>query len=284
MKTVLIVIAVLLLIAAVGAVIMMMQPGANLRTEYDAKRLALKPTPSNTAVTEQDIAHLPEPVQRYMRRSGTIGKPPVSSVHVTFDTVLYSDPGSAGMSGPSHQIDIIDPPRRLFYMETKMYGLPVAVLHDYNGDKATMRVRLARLFDVVNISGPELSKGETVTVLNDLALFAPSAPIGARFKWNPVDGTHADVTFTNGEYTVSARLTFNAEGDLIDFTSNDRGELQKEKSLKVWPWSTPASEFKEYEGRRVPGKGEAIYHRDTGPFTYGTFNVTNVTFNQPAAP
>lgn len=284
MKILFFVSVVLVLTGAIAAYFLMSQPGANLRAEYDARRLVLKSVPADAPITEQDIGRLPLPVQRYMVRSGSIGKPPVSSVHVTFDTVLYSDPGSAGMSGPSHQIDIIDPPRRLFFMETKMYGLPVAVLHDYNGDTATMRVRLARLFDVVNIGGPEMSKGETVTVLNDLALFAPFALIGPRFKWSAVDDTQADVTFTNGAYTVSARLTFNPEGDLVNFTSNDRGELQKDQSLKLLPWSTPASEFKDYEGRRVPGRGDAVYHRDTGPFTYGTFKVTNVTFNQPEKP
>jgi hypothetical protein len=35
------------------------------------------------------------------------------------------------MSGLAHQIDVLDPPRRLFFMTTRMKGLPVAVLHDY---------------------------------------------------------------------------------------------------------------------------------------------------------
>ncbi len=275
--------AVALVVALVGIVVIvaaMMQPGSDLRAEYNRRRLSLNPVMNDRPVTEQDIAHLPAPVQRYMHRSGTVGKPPISSVHVEFDTTLYREPGDAGMSGPSHQIDVINPPRRLFFMETRMYGLPVKVLHDYDGDRATMRVRIARLFDVANVSGPEMSKGETVTVLNDLVAFAPSALIGPKFKWKPIDDSHADVSFTNGAYTVSATLTFNSDGDLVDFISKDRSELQKYGSLKVLPWSTPLSDFREFEGRRVPGKGEAIFHRGTGPFTYGTFKVTRVTFNK----
>ncbi len=282
MKFALVLVA-LFLIGSVVAFVMT-RPGADLRAEYDSRRLALKPLINEKPITEQDIAHLPEPVRRYIRRSGTLGKPAVSSVHVTFDTVLYSDPGSSGMAGPSHQIDVVDPPRRLFFMETRMYGLPVAVLHDYDGDKATMRVRLARLFDVVNLSGPQLSKAETVTVLNDLAAFAPSALIGPKFKLTAIDDAHADVVYTNGAYTVGARLTFNSEGDLIDFTSEDRGELQKDDTLKLVPWITPLSDFQVHDGRRVPGTGEAIYHRKSGLFTYGKFKLTHVTFNQTERP
>ena len=54
-----------------------------------------------------------------------------------------------------------------------MKGLPVAVLHDFNRDRTTMRVRLTGVVNVVNIGGPELTRTETVTILNDFCFFAP---------------------------------------------------------------------------------------------------------------
>jgi hypothetical protein len=270
----------ILIIFVVIVVALMLKPGADLQAEFDERRLSL-PFNKNTAIlTDEDIAHLPLPVQKYIQRSGAIGKPRIMSVHTVFDATLYSAPGKPGMSGPAHQIDIVDPLRRLFFMQTRMNGLPVAVLHDYKGDTATMQVRMARLFNVVNISGPELSKGETVTVLNDLAAYAPSALSGSQFKWKAIDDTHVDVSFQNGAYAVSATLTFNNDGDLIDFMSQDRGELQGDGTLKILPWSTPLSDYREFDGRRVPTKGEAIYHRPDGPFTYGRFAVTRIEFNE----
>ena len=144
-----------------------------------------------------------------------------------------------------------------------------------------MRVRLARLFDVVNISGPQLSKAETVTILNDLAAFAPAALAGPKFTWQSVDALQAEVTFHNGAYTVSAVLKFDSEGDLIDFHFSDRGELQGDGTLKILPWSTPLSDYREFGGRRAPGKGEAVYHRPEGPFAYGRFALTSLRFNEP---
>ena len=88
---------------------------------------------------------LPLPVQRYLRVCGWVGKQLPRSVQVAFDATMFSQPGAAGMHGPAVQLDRFDLPRRLFFMRTRMAGLPVAVLHDYRGDTASMQVRLASL-------------------------------------------------------------------------------------------------------------------------------------------
>lgn len=255
-----------------------LQPGTNLAAEFESRLAELTPGPQGLPLTAADMAHLPGPVQRYLRRAGAVGTPPVAMVHVTFDATLYQAPGSPAMSGPAHQIDVLDPPRRLFFMTTRMKGLPVAVLHDYQPGAATMRARAARLVDVAHVSGPALARTETVTFLNDLCAFAPSALARPEFAWRPIDDTRVAVTYTAWPHTVSAILVFDAEGDLIDFVSDDRGELQPDGSLRVQRWSTPLSAHRAFDGRRLPTHGEAVWHRPAGLFTYGSFDVRSVAF------
>ena len=264
--------------AAVAA--LALRPGGSLAADFEARLADLDPGPEGASLTESDIAHLPGPVQRYLRRAGVLGKPPVTMVHVRFQATLHSAPGTSGMSGPAHQIDVLDPPRRLFFMTTRMKGLPVAVLRDYRPEEATMRARAARLADVVSVSGAELARTETVTFLNDICVFAPSALVRPEFEWTAIDETQAGVTFAAGPHTVAATLVFSAEGDLVDFASDDRGELQPDGSLRVRRWTTPLSDYREFDGRRLPTHGEAVWHRQDGPFTYGTFDVHDVTFNK----
>jgi hypothetical protein len=263
-------------------VFLVMRPSANLAGEYGSLRRAMAASApeSGKVITAQDMAHLPEPVQAYLRATGAVGKPVVKSVHTIFEAELFSAPGGAAMKGTAHQVDALDPPRRLFFMETWKSGLPVAVLHRYEGDAATMRVRVARLFDAVNASGTELSRTETVTLLNDICAFMPSALIRPEFKWRAINGKEAGVSFSNGPHTVSATLFFDEGGHLIDFRSEDRGDLQKDGGLKIMPWTTPLSDYRYFDGRAVPGLGEAIWHRPDGPFTYGRFRVSNVRFNR----
>jgi hypothetical protein len=124
-------VAVLVLTGAVLWLLARRGPGlaANYRHQLKSET-ASDASRTRPLVTEESIVHLSAPVQRYMRMSGSIGKPRVASVHLTFDTEMFQKPGQAGMPGPAEQYDRFDPPKRLFFMQTRMYGLPVAVLHD----------------------------------------------------------------------------------------------------------------------------------------------------------
>jgi hypothetical protein len=159
-------------------------------------------------------------------------------------------------------------------MTMRMKGLPVAVLHDFDCDQATMRVRLAGLVNVVDIGGPELTRAETVTILNDLCFFAPSRLIDPRLTWTPLGDTRARVAFTVGPNTVSAELVFNEVGELVDFVSDDRGALEKDGTLRIQRWTTPMSNYRDFNGWHLASEGDAIWHRPEGPFTYGHFRLT----------
>jgi len=254
----------------------------NLAAEYASRLRAAAqqvPVTPGTPLTATDGAALPAAVQRYLQRSGAIGKPPVRSLHIVYDAVMSQRPGQAGLPGTAEQFNVVQPVRRLFFMATRMAGLPVAVLHDYTGTEASMRVRIARLFDVANRHDAELARVETVTLLNDLCFWAPSSLIGPQFRWREVDDRHVEATFTNGPHTVRATLVFDADGDLVDFVSDDRAQSQRDGTLKRLRWSTPMRERREFAGRRVPTQGEAIWHQPEGPFVYGRFTVHRIRFD-----
>lgn len=228
----------------------------------------------HSIVTEASIATLPAPVQRYIRLSGAMGKPRPASLTVTCDAQMFQKPGAAAMTGVAIQYDRFDPPRRLFYLPTRMFGLPVKVLHDYAGIAATLRVRLAGLFSVVDTGGVDFFRMETVTLLNDLCLFAPGWLSDPRLTWQPLDNQSAAVTFRNGPHTVSAKLFFNQGGELVNFTSTDRGAVQSDGSAKLMPWSTPIRDYKTFGDQRHLTYGEAVWNDPKGDFAYGKFTVT----------
>lgn len=285
----------LLAVVAVGLWMQFTQrPQADLSRSLH-QRLAALPAlpPPGAPLTEADLAPLPPPVQRWLRTAGVLGHPPLRAVRVDFDATLHRAPGQAGMRGPAVQIDILAPqPRRLFHMRTRMMGLPVQVLHDWRADQpgreATMRVRLASVLNIVDYGdSPVLARTETVTLLNDLCAYAPSAladPAGRRaFAWTPIDDTHARVSFTQGPHRVGALLTVNAAGQLVDFRSEDRGDVRANDRVELMPWTTPLSDFRRLDdGRTVPGRGDAVWHRRDGPFVYGRFTLVEVHFDEAA--
>ncbi|HQZ15808.1 MAG TPA: hypothetical protein PLD86_02945 [Vicinamibacteria bacterium] len=255
----------------------------NLRDDYtEQRRLSMLAHPLREAeapLTAEKIAPLPPPVQRYLRVTGSLGKPPIRNLQLSFAARLMKKPGQQGMPGPAEQFERFDPPRRLFFMTTRMYGLPVAVFHDYNGARAAMTVRAASLFNVVDLRSEELARTETVTLLNDLCCFAPSLLSDPRLEWSPLDDGHASVAFTNGPHRVSATLEFDEAGRLVNFFSEDRGALQDDGTLVRYRWSTPLGEYREFEGRQVATRGETVWHYPDGPFAYGRFTLTGIRYD-----
>jgi len=241
--------------------------------------MARQPLAPARPLDDAGVAHLPAPVRRYLGRTGAIGKPQVQRLRVVMDAEMFRKPGAAPMASRVVQYSFLAEPTRLFLLQARMFGLPVRVLHDYGRDGARMRVRLASVHDVSDVSGEELATAETVTVLNDICVMAPSFLVDPRFTWEAVDERSARVTFQNGRHRVSALLLFDEAGDLVNFVSDDRAALQDDGTLKRFRWSTPLSDWRDFGGRRLPGRGEAIYHYPEGPFTYGVFRIRSIEYD-----
>jgi hypothetical protein len=179
--------------------------------------------PSEALVDEADLVNLPTPLAAYVRRSGAVGKPRVVSLHADFHGRIRSAADAAWMPFTGQQVNTYGRrPQRILLMDATRSGLPVTVLHEFADTTATMRVKLLSLFIIVDASGPQMNRGETVTVFNDLVVMAPGAIAHAPVRWQAVDDLHVRGILTDGDQAVSAVLTFNAEHDLVDFASEDR--------------------------------------------------------------
>ena len=164
-------------------------------------------------------------------------------------------------------------------MKASQAGIPFTALHVYKHEQASFQVKVAELFSVVDITGEALTKAETVTVLNDLCIFAPGSMGDKRLTWEEIDPLSAKVVFANGKYSVSAILYFNDAGELVNFISDDRSALQDDGTMKQARWSTPVSNYQEIDGRMIPTVGKTIWQYPEGDFTYGQFTLKNIQYN-----
>lgn len=246
----------------------------SIMREFDAQALKTEVT-----LQEADILHLPAPVRSYLAYTGAIGKNIPQNMRIVFSAQMFRKPGGRAMQASSEQYNFFREPARLFFMKASMFLVPFRVLHVYLKTKATMVVQVASLFNAVDLAGEELSLAETVTILNDMCLFAPGCLTDNRLQWQETSPLSAQVVFTNGPYTVSALLYFNEKGELVNFVSEDRGALQDDGTLKKVRWSTPVSDYREFDSRRIPTYGETIYHYPEGDFTYGMFTLRAIGYN-----
>ncbi|TGL88634.1 hypothetical protein EHQ68_08315 [Leptospira congkakensis] len=252
------------------------QTSFNSKVEIDFLK---QPLQESRVLTKLDIQNLPSPVQNYLLYTGVVGKPQVQNMRIVFDELMYQSPNTKPMDASSEQYNFFNHPSRYFFMKASKMGVPFRVLHSYSEEKAIMIVRVASLFNAVDLEGENLSETETVTVLNDLCLFAPGALIHKNIRWAPVDKLSAKVIFKNGKYQVSAMLYFNELGELIKFVSEDRSALQDDGSLRKARWTTPVRDYKEFNGIKLPTYGEAIWNYPEGDYIYGKFFLKTVEYN-----
>jgi hypothetical protein len=250
----------------------------NFETHFrnDAKANLLRTNNFQTdLLTERDIKSLPLPVQKYLWYCDVVNKPKVTNIKIVFDGEMR-DKGKDFFKFNSVQYNFFDNPARLFFMKAKMYGTIVPAYHCYQNAHATMQVKLFGVFNVVNVKGTEMNKAETVTVFNDICLMAPAALIDKRIEWTSIDSLSAKATFTNGTNKITAILYFNEQGQLINFTSDDRYAIS---DMKQYRFSTPVKNYKMIDGRNVPTYGETIWHYPDGEFVYGKFTLKSIEYN-----
>jgi hypothetical protein len=250
-------------------------------TQFRRDAIALnRPASAETRISETDLACVPPSVQRYLLAAGVVGRPRVRNYRVTFSGRIRSAPGSRWMPFTAIQHSFVNPPARLFLMRATLFGFPVRAFHQYVEGRARMRVTACGLLPLVDASGPELDRSETVTLFNDMCLLAPATLLDAPVQWEQVDCRTVDAAFTNGDHTISATLVFAKDGRLTNFVSDDRSRASADgKTLTRLQFSTPVRSCRDFAAVRLASHGDARWALPEGPFTYGEFDIRSIDYN-----
>jgi hypothetical protein len=257
----------------------------SLRTQY--RRLAAAatstgPTSPTEPVTEADLERLPSPLAAYLRASGVVGKPRVTSFRATIHGRIRGGPDEPWMRFTGEQVNTFgEQPERLFLIDATRRGLPIDVLHAFT-DHATMRARLCSAVPIVDGAGPELDRAETVTLFNDMCLLAPAALLDADVTWEEIEDRRVRGTFRRGSEQITADLVFDYDHALVDFESGDRLRSSADgRTFTPTRWSTPVQEYADFGGRRVVARGDAVWHPKPpeGQFAYLELVVDTIAYD-----
>ena len=180
----------------------------------------------------------------------------------------------------AEQANVYDPPSRHFLMDASMFTIPFQAFHRYQGPSATMRVTIASILPVVDARGPLMSQAETVTLFNDMCVFAPATLVDPGIRWEDVDARRSRAWFANAGHMISADLVFNESSELVDFVSDDRLQVSPNgASFTRTRWSTPLRDYRAFGPFRLAGRGEGRWHEAAGPYAYIEVNIESVEYN-----
>lgn len=233
-----------------------------------------------TAITEDRLANLPEPIRRYMIYSGVLGKPMTQTANVKYTGTFRLGADKPWMQMQADQVYTVDSPGFQWKANFKLFGLPLMSARDtFSAGHTHMFGKLMNLFTVVEAQDTdELLQGTMVRYLQEMMWF-PTAYLMPYITWESVDTHCADATFTHQGKSVTGRFYVDDSGRLVNFVSERYAETNGEFHLHTW--STPVTDYAVFGDFRVPRTGFAIWEYPDEDFLYINVHVTDITHNQP---
>jgi hypothetical protein len=228
-------------------------------------------------ITEDMLADLPAPVQRYLDFTGVVGKPWVDTVHLKQTGRFRQGLERPWMPMTVEQSYTVYPPAFIWNARFKVAGLPLLRARDkYEAGHGHMFGKLAGLFTVFDVRGEQLDQGTMVRYLSEMIWF-PSAFLGENIKWDGVDDHTARVTFSDHGNSVSGLMHFDETGKLTNFTAERYREIEGEFFLDAW--STPITKYGLMAGLNLPIGGQAVWNLPDGDLVYAEVEITEITYN-----
>lgn len=252
-------------------IIYFVQPLSALKSGFNknAHELISQTKHEDGVFTKEEIAKLPAPVQRYFSYCGFIGKQKMAYMKAEFKNVDFS----TGVNKPTLKIDytqynFVDKPNRIAFIDSSMFGIPFQGFDSYKNGIGSMKGVIAKTFTLFDQRGVEMDKGCLVTYLSE-CLLVPNVALQDFITWEPIDDNHSKATISYYGISVSGIFTFDDDGKMLSFTTDDRAAVSFDGKKQSVRWSAVCSDYyKNDDGIMQPGNLEAVWHYPEGDLIY----------------
>ena len=242
-----------------------------------AREVLSKNTPDQGIVTEADLAGLPEPVQRYLRYTGVIGKERINTVRLKQTGALRQTPKDGWKNIKAVEYYSVNPPAFVWMGQMAVGPFSIISARDsYFDGHGRMFIKMLGIKTIGDVQGEEMDYSGLVRYLNEMMWF-PAAFLNDNIRWDAIDSSSAKVTIMDGDRSASAVMYFNEEGALTTFVGERYREVSGEYVKETW--ETPMTGYGEFNGLKLPVKGEAVWRNSSGDFTYIKLEITALEYN-----
>jgi uncharacterized protein DUF6544 len=266
-------------LAAIGAEVAGSRAFTRLaRRDVQALRAGASPARAGV-VTEEMLADLPEPVARYLRYTGVVGKPFPGTVRLRQKGRMRPGPGQPWIPLDAEEHYSLRPPGFVWAGALRLGPLVVVRARDmYAEGTGRMLVKVASLWPVVDASGEQMDQGGMTRYLSEMIWF-PAAFLADNISFEPADDSCARVTLTDHGRTATGTLFFDKDGRLTDFVAQ---RYRTPAASSPDTWSTPVTGYGEFEGLRLPVRGPAIWKLPEEDFAYIEVTLTELHYDTGA--
>ncbi|MCL6260593.1 hypothetical protein M3O96_15930 [Aquiflexum sp. TKW24L] len=237
------------------------------------------PAKISDPITPKDISSLPEPVQKWLLATGMMGKEPILTVFMKQKYQLKLKPEQKDWyTSSAEQYSTVDPPSFVWSAEIKMMPVISAFGRDkFIEGEGEMVFNLLSIIPVANDGpNPQINEAALQRFLGEIVWY-PSAALSDYITWKDLGRQTAKATMTLGGLSGSGIFTFDEDGFVRNFTAlRFQGSGPEAKKVE---WIVNVIETKEYEGIKVPAKGNVTWRLETGDWTWAKFEILECNYN-----
>jgi hypothetical protein len=230
-------------------------------------------------VRDSAIALMPPVVQKWLKRSGILGKQVIQTVHLKQKGQMRTKPGAVWMPFVAEQWFRTEDPGFIWRAKVRApLGITLVGRDQYNDGKGHMLIKLASLIPVANARGMETDQGSLLRYLAEIGWF-PSTALESYLQWKEVDSLTAEVTMTHGGISASGIYRFTQEGDIASFEARRYYDRKEGATLEDWLIQVDPDGYREFEGIRIPAKSSVTWKFRDGEFTWLKLEITDIRYN-----
>ncbi|MGL6216985.1 MAG: DUF6544 family protein, partial [Lacrimispora sphenoides] len=164
-------------------------------------------------------------------------------------------------------VNFVNRPDRHAFLTGRIAGIPLHAKDSVLDGFGSMIGMLAKQFELFRSTGAEMDQGQLITALAD-AVYMPSLFLQEYVSWTVVDNCTIEGEISWKGVTARGRFTFDNNGNIIRFDTNDRYMDKNGKGSSLVPWYITYSDYKEQNGYFQPGSVSVSWRLPDGDDTY----------------
>jgi hypothetical protein len=232
----------------------------------------------DATVTEEDLRDLPEPMQRYMRYSGAVGRKRISAVHLLHSGRFKPGSNRPWMQTRGEYFMTTKKPSFIWYGKVNLVpGISLVALDSYAEGRGRMLVKLLSLFPVVDVASPQVSASAFGRTVAELTI-APTFFLDRTHVRCTQTGTdQVRCTVIDGDFSTGAEFHVNSDGSLDRIVVEryfDRGGGKATLERFTARGTRPEN----FDGRTLPSRVDGIWNLAEGDLHYASFDIDRVDF------
>ncbi|MES2765608.1 MAG: DUF6544 family protein [Bacteroidota bacterium] len=228
-------------------------------------------------ITQEDIAHMPPVVQKWLERSNIVGKTPARVSHLRQRGAMRTKPGGDWMPFTAEQYFTAVKPGFYWTADVGNFFLNFKGRDMYRDGHGNMLIKAYSLVPVADAKGKEIDQGTMLRFMAEM-VWTPSVALKEYITWEQLDERRAKATMKYGFLTVSGIFTFTLQGDMQCFDAERYYDRNGRTTLENWHIDADPTGFKTFQDIRIPARSTVTWKLGDGDFQWLKMEITDAEY------